>query len=74
MSTRAVLMPYALSALAELKHGGRSIGPWVMIAILALAYSLIAMAGAGIGTLLWGMFLIVAVLPVFFWSKRNQSQ
>jgi len=74
MSTLAVLMPYALSALAELKHAGRSIGPWVIIAVLALAYSLIAMAGAGIRTLLWGLLLIVAGLPVFFWSRRNQSQ
>ncbi len=73
ISTLATLMPYALSALAELKHTRRSIGPWVIIVVLALAYTLIAMAGAGIKTLLWGVLLIIAGLPVYFWSRRSQS-
>jgi APA family basic amino acid/polyamine antiporter len=71
MSTLATLMPYALSALAELKHSKLQFGPWLIIAIVALAYSLIAMAGAGVTTLLWGLLMIVAGLPLFYWSRRN---
>lgn len=73
MSTLATLMPYALSALAELKHSKLQFGPWLIIAIVALAYSLIAMAGAGITTLLWGLLMIVAGLPLFYWSRRNRD-
>lgn len=71
MSTLAVLLPYAVSAVAELRHSLRSAPAWAAIAIVALVYSLIAMAGAGIKTLLWGTLLIVAGLPVYFWSKRR---
>lgn len=72
MSTLAVLMPYALSALAELKFAGRSFGPWLVVATLALAFSVVAMAGAGLKTLLWGLVLIIAGLPVFYWCRKNQ--
>lgn len=72
MSTLAVLMPYALSALAALKESKRQAAPWTIIAIIALVYSLIAMAGAGVNTLLSGLLLIVAGLPVFYWSRRKQ--
>ncbi|MGB5739583.1 MAG: hypothetical protein WBM54_09545, partial [Woeseia sp.] len=66
------LMPYALSAMAELKHSKLQLGPWLIIAIVALVYTLIAMAGAGISNLLWGLLLIVAGFPVFYWSKSRQ--
>ncbi len=72
MSTLAVLMPYAVSALAELRHSIRRARPWAVIAIVALAYAVVAMAGAGAAVLLWGSVLIAAGLPVFYWSKRNQ--
>jgi APA family basic amino acid/polyamine antiporter len=54
MSTLAVLMPYAVSALAELRHSIRRARPWAVIAIVALAYAVVAMAGAGAAVLLWG--------------------
>ena len=72
MSTLAVLLPYAVSAVAELRHSFRSAPAWTAIALVALVYSLIAMAGAGIQTLLWGTLLIAAGLPVYLWSKRSQ--
>lgn len=71
MSTLAVLMPYALSALAELKHSWKQSVPWLTIALVALVYSLIAIAGAGVETLLSGLLLIIAGLPVFYWSRRR---
>ncbi len=74
MSTLATLLPYALSALAELRFSIGKAKPWAMIAIIALAYSLIAMAGAGLTTLFWGAVLIVAGLPVFYFSKRGNAK
>ncbi len=71
MSTLAVLMPYALSALAELKQAQWSMGLWSVIAALAMAYTLIAMAGAGLVTLLWGLLLMLAGLPVFYFCTKK---
>lgn len=73
MSTLATLLPYAVSALAELRHSIRSARGWAIIAIIALAYSLVAMAGAGVKALAWGAVLIAAGLPVFYVSKRQAA-
>ncbi len=71
MSTLATLLPYALSALAEIKQSAATAKTWALIAMIALGYSVIAMAGAGIKTLVWGTALIIAGLPIFYWSKRR---
>ena len=71
MSTLATLLPYALSALAEIKYSARSAKAWTMIAVVALAYAVIAMAGAGAATLLWGLVLVVCGLPVYYISRRR---
>lgn len=71
MSTLATLAPYLLSAAAEIKADWRSARGWLTIAIAALIYSVIAMAGAGITTLLWGALLLVAGLPIYYWSKAH---
>jgi len=76
ISTLATLLPYAISALAEIKHSITNARAWVILAIVALIYAIIAMAGAGPKTLLWGLVLIAAGLPVFYWSKmqhRNKN-
>ena len=71
MSTLGTLLPYALSAMAEIKQSRRTAKAWTTIALVALAYSIIAMAGAGASALLWGAVLIAAGLPVFYFSKRG---
>ncbi len=73
MSTLATLMPYAVSALAELRHSIRAARAWAVIAIIALAYAIVAMAGAGLKSLLYGVILLAAGLPVFYWSTRKKS-
>lgn len=73
MSTLGTLVPYFASAAAELKHSWRSARGWALVAVVAMAFSIIAMAGAGLKTLLWGALLLLAGLPVFYWSKRRQS-
>ncbi len=69
MSTLGTLLPYALSAMAEIKQSFRAAKAWATIALVALAYSIVAMAGAGASTLLWGLVLIGVGLPVFFFSR-----
>lgn len=71
MSTLGTLLPYALSALAEIRQSRRVAKGWTTIALVALAYSIIAMAGAGASVLLWGVVLIAAGLPVYYLSRRN---
>lgn len=73
MSTLGTLLPYALSAMAEIKKSFRATKAWTTIALVALAYSIIAMAGAGVETLLWGVVLIAAGLPVYIFSKLTSK-
>lgn len=73
MSTLATLLPYALSAIAEMRYSVRAAKPWFAIAMIALVYAVIAMAGAGVSTLLWGAVLIAAGLPVFFISRMRST-
>ena len=74
MSTLATLLPYAVSALAELRHSLRAARAWAIIAIVAFAYALIAMAGAGLKALSWGLVLMIIGVPVFIWSKREHKK
>jgi APA family basic amino acid/polyamine antiporter len=72
MSTLGTLTPYLVSALAEFKTSFRSAKGWAAVALIAIIYSLIAMIGAGVATLLWGGLLMAAGLPVFYWTKRQK--
>ncbi len=73
LSTLGTLAPYLVSGLAEFKHSWRSAKGWAAIALFAVVYSLIAMLGAGVKTLLLGGLLLAAGLPVFYWSKHKQA-
>ena len=72
MSTLCTLLPYAISALAEIKHTGTSSKLWLALAVLALAYSCMAMLGSGVKLLVWGLVLFLAGLPVY-WMSQNRS-
>ena len=72
MSTLCTLLPYAISALAEIKHTGTSSKFWLALAVLALAYSCMAMLGSGVKLLVWGLVLFLAGLPVY-WMSQNRS-
>ena len=73
LSTAAILLPYAASSAAWLRRGGRE-GRFV--ALLALAYSLYALLGAGTEALAWGGVLLLAGVPVYLWlryARRHAS-
>jgi APA family basic amino acid/polyamine antiporter len=79
LATLATLVPYLLSALAEIlifakkrdaSNRKRFIRSMV-IAVLAFLYSLWALAGIGMETILWGLALLLAGIPVFLYLKRE---
>ncbi|MFC1661318.1 amino acid permease [Gemmatimonadota bacterium] len=84
LATLSTLMPYLFSALAQLllffreRDQFRSEILWrhVLIATLALAYSVWAIVGSGADTVFWGFLLILAGLPLYgwmAWKRRTQG-
>jgi len=45
-------------------------GPWLIVAGLALIYSLLMFVGAGLEATLWGLGLAAAGLPIRWLSRR----
>src|SRR5690606_20613070 len=70
LSTSAILLPYAASSAAWLWRGGRE---GRIVALLALAYSLYALMGAGGETLAWGAVLLLAGVPVYLWLRHARG-
>lgn len=62
LSTAATLLPYLVGSAAWLKLGRSGL----VVATLALLYSLYALVGAGAEALLWGAALVAAGLPLHF--------
>ena len=81
LATLSTLIPYVFSATSELViflrererfSGERLLGASV-IAILAILYSLWAIVGSGRSTVLWGLVLLTAGVPVFLWQTRRST-
>ena len=77
LSTLNTLIPYVFSSLALFllaEKGGQALPRGIaVVAILAFAYSLWAMAGAGAETIYWGFLLLIAGLPVYVFLVRRSS-
>lgn len=71
IATSAILLPYAASSAAWLRSGGNNGGRF--IALLALLYSLFALSGAGAEALAWGVVLLLAGAPVYWWMRRSNK-
>ncbi len=71
VSTVASLVMYAMCAAAALRL--KAMGPWIIIAIVALIYSLAMFVGAGKEATLWGIGLALVGLPVRYLSRRLGS-
>jgi APA family basic amino acid/polyamine antiporter len=74
LATLSTLVPYAFCSLAELmlaRKGGSpplSAGASVL-GVLAFAYALCAIGGAGADVVYWGFLLLMAGLPVYVWVR-----
>jgi len=69
MSTLCLLLPYMLSALAELRVSWRSAKGWAGVALLAVIYSAVAILGSGLQLIIWGVVLFLLGLPIYYMSK-----
>ncbi|ABS28422.1 amino acid permease [Anaeromyxobacter sp. Fw109-5] len=74
LATLSTLLPYAFSAVALVillasrgEPRGRIAGP-IALASLAFAFSVVAVAGSGPETVLWGFVLLLLGLPVYAWQ------
>lgn len=80
IATLSTLIPYVFSSLADLKFFIRNnkIQSWKSvifhsaISIPALAFSLWAIWGLGYVKFLWGIGLLIAGLPFFFYSRNKK--
>jgi APA family basic amino acid/polyamine antiporter len=71
LATAACLLPYAVCTLAWWKlHPEARIGRR-LVAIGGLVYSVWALVGTGREPLLWGAALLLAGVPVYWWSRRT---
>lgn len=74
LSTLGTLVPYLLSAIAELRHSWRSARGWAGVALLAIAYSAFAIIGSGREALLWGAVLFASGVPVYYLLQRKPTR
>jgi len=80
LSTLMTLVPYAVSAAAELalqvrdNKSGAAIKPGgILIAVGAATFSLFAIIGSGLEVVLYGLLLLVIGLPVYAWIRRSKT-
>jgi APA family basic amino acid/polyamine antiporter len=79
LSTLSTLVPYTFCALASLVSG-RAAGStrpglgMTIVSGLALAYSLVAIVGAGSEAVIWGAVLLVVGVPVFYWMRSSRAR
>jgi len=77
LSTLTTLLPYAASALSEFvlqrrdaQGGGRVNYKTVVVALGALAFSVFAIVGSGLEVAAYGLVLMLAGYPIYFWQKH----
>ncbi len=79
LATLTTLIPYVFSTAAALviylrerpRSGGQPLTRSSIIAALALVYSLWALTGVGREAFWWGLVLLAAGIPVFWWLKSG---
>ena len=82
LATLTTLVPYVLSVISELvifsrereRFQGENLAGPKIIAVIALLYSLWAIAGLGWQILGLGFLLLLAGTPVFIWMKCHKRQ
>jgi APA family basic amino acid/polyamine antiporter len=78
-STAAILVAYALCVVSAVRlelavepARQRKWQPWV--ALVALAFVLWAIYGAGRDTWIWGGALLLAGVPIYLWQRRQAAR
>lgn len=77
LSTLSCLIPYVFSTLSfglfviTDRYGKVARFGYLTAAIIALTFSLWAIVGSGLNVVLWGLVLLAAGVPIFFWMKKR---
>ena len=75
LATLGSLVPYACSVIAFVvlsrRRPGGVLAAQMVVAVLALAYSVWAIVSTGLETLVWGAALLLAGVPVYLWMVRR---
>jgi len=82
LATLTALLPYTFATMAELmlyikdrdRFRGERLTGRCVIAVLAFAYSLWAIAGAGPEVIFWGFLLLLAGIPIYVWVAWRRSE
>jgi APA family basic amino acid/polyamine antiporter len=77
LATLATLVPYLFSTLAQLKfiylaRNNKTLIKLSIITILAFLYSVWAVIGLGIFTIIWGVIFIATGIPIFVWMRTRR--
>ena len=72
LATLNTLVPYLFCSLAELMLR-RKLSYASVVSLLAFAFSLWAIAGAGQEIVYWGFLLLMLGVPVYVWIHRDRS-
>lgn len=73
LSTAATLLPYLITVLAWWRIDTASSRWRRLVALGALAFSVWALIGTGVETLLWGAVLVLAGWPIYVWQRRGAA-
>jgi len=76
VSTLGIFIPYLLSIAADIKvllTRKKKFGDYMSIVsgVLAFVYCCWAISGIGAKSMVWGVLLVVAGLPIYWWMKRK---
>jgi APA family basic amino acid/polyamine antiporter len=79
LATLATLVPYLFSTLAQLKfiyisHNNKKLIKLSIITILAFLYSVWAVIGLGIFTIIWGVIFIATGIPIYVWMRSHRTK
>lgn len=78
LATLTTLVPYAFSSAAfvvtRARHGKPLPARRVTVAVLAFAFSIWAIVGAGADTVFWGGVLLLAGVPVYAGMRRSANR
>jgi APA family basic amino acid/polyamine antiporter len=72
LATLSTLVPYVCSTIALFVIDRRRSTGSTIVAAVALAFSLWAIVGAGADVIYWGILLLLAGVPVYFWVVRGK--
>ena len=79
LSTLATLVPYLFSTLAQLKfifspRNNKNLIKLLIITVMAFLYSVWAVIGLGIYTIIWGIIFIATGIPIYVWMRWRRMK